>query len=421
MKKILLATSILILLLSVLMLSGCTQTPITCGNGAIDPLETCLNCPEDVGDCPPSQSWDGGWDPINQSYDANGFATDGDGMCFFYSKTSSNPDVYQAEGWNGPTSTLYEWCFMLRNKQGINQTIHQFISEGSGMRTFYSTVLDGHIFKPWYTEDGVTFTKCESSYDSATYTFTYWFTPTSQYCKVACFFPWNYAMNQAWADTFEGQSYARVTDVATSPKIRTVRMVEFSNDFSTEEGKKHVVMIARQHAVESADSACIWGLMEEIAETPSLRENIHWYIIPAMDVDGLALDSVSGRPGFQTWNQDVVQEVVAVRTLFNSIHENYTIDMFFDWHSQGSGLSSHILCRSTEALIIGSLIHTAIPRYDYYTSTYGDATAFGYAYLHWGCFAYTPEVCQANWSHTYNLLKNDGIQIANILENYYFP
>jgi hypothetical protein len=361
-------------------------------------------------------SWDGGWNPGSFSYDSNGFAKSGDGLCFIYSKTSSNPDVYRAEGWGGPTSTLYEWAFILRNKQGLLQTVNMYISASSSMRAFYSTPINGHIFKPWYTEDGVTFTKCESSYNYTTNTFTYWFTPNSQYCKVSIFFPWNYAMNQAFAALYGGPSYAKVSTIATSPKGRSVKMIEFSNDFTTEVGKQHVVMIARQHAVESMDSGCIEGLVRHIAETASLRQNVHWYIIPAMDVDGIASNG-DGR-NFQTWNKSIVQEVVAVREYFNQIDADYGVEVFFDWHSLGSGLSSHTLCRDSAALVLGNLIYNEVPRYFPYISSYGNATAFGYAYLNWGSMAFTPEVSQADWSYTHSGLKEDGAKFADVIVDY---
>lgn len=44
---------IIVTVFTLVVFSGCTDIPITCGNGIIDIGETCVNCPFDVGVCPP--------------------------------------------------------------------------------------------------------------------------------------------------------------------------------------------------------------------------------------------------------------------------------------------------------------------------------------------------------------------------------
>jgi hypothetical protein len=362
--------------------------------------------------------WDGNWHPETQTYDANGITKTGEGIAMNYTKTSSNPDEYTI-------SVAYEWQFYLRNKQGIPQTFHISVPTTAAMYPFYHTVHDGHVFKPWYTEDGVTFTRCESSYDDATSVFTFTFTPASQYSLTSIFYPWNYTKNQSFMTWLQNQNhpFMNISQVTTSPNGRNVTMVEITDDFSLPEtNKKHVFMIGRQGAVESMNSPILAAMINHIADVPVLRQNMHWYFILEINPDGCA-----GVGGFQdqTWDTNVNPIIVAVRNKCQQIENDYTLDMFFDWHALGSGFGSHIIYDplDTVAPIVCALMRQymgAVGRWGYWSAEYGNHVAFSYAFHTWGAISFTPEPSQAEWNYTAALLKNDGEKIADAIYDYFF-
>lgn len=352
----------------------------------------------------------------DQTYDSNDIACIGDGLTMNYTKLGENE--YNHLRW---------FTYYIRNKQGLTQTMHVHTSY-----QYYCQLVDGHVCKPWYTEDGINWSRCESQWvwDDPAHTvcgtdygtFTYWFTPTSQYCQVSQNFPWNYSQNEDFINAFNGNSYALVSVKAKSPKGRNVTMLELTNFSVPETSKKHVAMIGRQHAGETLCQPILIKMIQYIMSKSYLLDNIHWYFVPEMNPDGAYGDDPARQ--FQQWNTDNIPEVVGVRDFLATVDSNYGLDVFFDWHSLGSGYPENNNLNTGDTAGMTMCTNYLIPRwngrYNCASHNYSQAVAYSYAYHVWGAIGMTPEPSQIDWTVTMDILQNDAEAVAEAIYDYFF-
>jgi hypothetical protein len=375
--------------------------------------------------------WDGAWRPASKTYNSDGITTTGEAVELYYTKpANSTYSLYVPWG----SGTPYSWNYYMKNtgtfawRQGLNQTITIHVNPGSGMVPMYSTVHDGHVFRPWYTEDGVNFTRLNSKWVQSNATegnWTCWYTPASSYCYVSDFYPWDYTKNENFIQNqFGGYSFVNISKVATSEHGRNVTMVQITNFGIPDANKKQVFMVSRQHSVESINAPIIAAMMMYIRDTPSLQQGIHWYFIPEINPDGCA--GVSTTYAWQTWNVNTNPIIAAVKSICNNIDNTTGLDVFFDWHSLGSGFNGHILYDPADvqgAILANAMRNatwTAASGYRYYTEgvDYSTAVAYCYAWHTWGARSFTPEPSQSEWDVTNEWLQNDGEQIARAIDSY---
>jgi hypothetical protein len=351
----------------------------------------------------------------------------GDGLAYKFTKLSSN--TWRIDPWDSG-AMVSQWCFMLCTAPtcsggvqiGAEQTFQQSVTMAE-MQAFYKQTYNGHIYKPWYTEDGINFTRVtESWYDTTNNIFYFTFTPQSAYCKVAPFFPWNYKHNQWNASTFVGNQYADVYNIATSPGGRDVKFLELTNFSVPESDKRHIGIIWGTHP-EPVSTLLVQGLCKHIVQTPHLRDNFHWYICPCMAVDGVY---GAGWPSFYTWNSTTNPIVNAIRTKFDAVNAAYGMDATWDCHSQGTGSSNHLLY-CNEALAFCQTIVARVPRFVYYSYNTPAASGLtGYAYTNYHAkdggksLGFVTEPTQCRWLDTVDSLNAEGAQIAEAHYDYFF-
>lgn len=375
--------------------------------------------------------WDGYWHPENQTYNTDGITVIGENIEVYYTKNGTNEYTLHYYGNNNPP---YDWKHYMKNtgsfswRVGVQQTFHLLFPAGHSMIPMYSTVHDGHVFKPWFTENGVDFTRVESQWvgtnpsdPSQGGTFTFWYTPTTD-CYCSMFYPWNYSKDQNYINTqFSGYDYVHISQLIQSEHGRNVTLVEITDFTVPEANKYHVFVTGRQHAVESLCAPFIAGMMKKARDTPALRQGIHWYFVPEINPDGCA--GVATSYVWQTWNVNTNPIIAAVKAYCQNIENSYGLDVFFDWHSLGSGFDSHILYNTgdtTGAALAAAMIAATILNETADNESYSTAVAFSYAYQTWGAASFTPEPSQSEWNVTNDMAWQSGEQMAQAIYDFYY-
>jgi len=180
-----------------------------------------------------------------------------------------------------------------------------------------------------------------SSDNSGTYTFTKTF--HCNQVQIATFFPFSHKKMTEYIDRVGLSQWATVTWLGSSFQGRDIDMITITNTDILDKDKRHIFIIGRQHAAESASSHMLEGMIDflisDIQEAKTLRDKFSWYFIPMVNPDGVYNGNsraTSTRDSNRDWGNYATKEINIARDQIELIHRASGIDLFIDWHNQMS-------------------------------------------------------------------------------------
>ena len=413
-------------------------------SGMMNPVTLTLNGNANVNATFTQQS--GGtlaWDPTRYTYDSRGFTVgngNGDRVQWFYTVISDSPRIYRGTG--GIETGMRFWVAsnnIIPGGPAINEPVTIQLPISSYPLAFG---CEG-AYSPWYTEDGVNFTRAsQSTYSNNLWSFT--FALSSNYCEISVMFPWDYWMNLAYTDTFVGNPNAYVRNISMTDHQRETRLVELTNFSIPDSQKKQIAVIRGTHdGAESISVLVVKGWMDYIKNTGGdYLDKFHWYFVPTLDED-----SEMGQPRSMCqgsgstlcnyhWGDNQVSFINDIRTLLNAANGGLGMDCVFDMHSQGGSCgSTGILYITTHSpsVDIKNKLRALRSRYgdwgDLTPDCYGggnNCSIWQYGYQNWHvndghCAGLASEVGQFSKSQTMQFIIDDGQYFAQALKNHFYP
>ena len=199
--------------------------------------------------------------------------------------------------------------------------------------------------RPVYSYDRENWQRiADVSYDSATHTFVFTHTFTSEPVWIAYAHPYPLQKLENFVSGLSGNRWVNMVELGRSEEGRSIDMLTITDPAVPDAGKKTILLMAMQHAGEDAGTYLIEGLVDFLIsdgdKADAARKNFIYKVVPIMNPDGvfhgtsrynLAMEDLNN-----IWvNDDLAQpEVTSVKSWTEAwFAEGKTIDLFIDVHN----------------------------------------------------------------------------------------
>ena len=220
---------------------------------------------------------------------------------------------------------------------------YHFRMEGVKDKQLYLTIKNSEVIRPFYSYDGVNYSRFETGENLFKGTINKIFTQDTVY--ISHFIPYPNSRNRAKIDQWRLIPNVKHEVIGKSYLGLPIEMLTITDQNISDIDKKSVWIHGRSHPSESPSSWHLEAMIDEItSDSPfakELRKNTVFYIIPFINPDGVAGGySRSTSTGVNieiNWDRPdslTMPEVKALKKTLERVTSQRALDMMLNMHSQ---------------------------------------------------------------------------------------
>ncbi|HBG23761.1 MAG TPA: hypothetical protein DDX10_01560 [Rikenellaceae bacterium] len=220
---------------------------------------------------------------------------------------------------------------------------YHFKMEGVKDKQLFLTIRNSEVIRPFYSYDGVNYTRFESVENIYKGSINKIFTRDTVY--ISHFVPYPYSRNRDKIDQWRVMPDVKHEVIGTSYLGLPIEMLTITDESANDAKKKKIWIHGRSHPSESPASWHLEGMVDIItSDTPfgkELRKNAIFYIVPFINPDGViggfSRSSSTGVNIEVNWDRPdslTMPEIKVLKKSLERVTSEAPLDLLLNMHSQ---------------------------------------------------------------------------------------
>ncbi len=220
---------------------------------------------------------------------------------------------------------------------------YHFKMEGVKDKQLFLTIKNSEVIRPFYSYDGVNYTRFESGENIYRGSINKIFTRDTVY--ISHFVPYPYSRNRNKVDQWRVMPNIKHEVIGTSYLGLPIEMLTITDESAKDSDKKRVWIHSRSHPSESPASWHLEAMVDIItSDTPfgkELRKNAIFYVVPFINPDGVmggfSRSSSTGVNIEINWDRPdslTMPEIKILKQTLERLTSNAPMDLMLNMHSQ---------------------------------------------------------------------------------------